>query len=211
MRRASSFGTALFPPATNADRLSDCLASKCGGSDLPAFTPVGPFCRVPVGPFAELKCDALQPSIQPSTVRASTEPTCVAIPSFKTACDVMKRSFVIDEVMLDGVSGEVGGTVHMDAHAGTIDRVQCEWFCFRCDDTDSPTVLTESQQACTREIVERLLACERDLAHDSSAIRASAEAYSPPRRVSESTRVLARYLESGGNEQPSRARQQRAQ
>ena len=95
--------------------------------------------------------------------------------------------------------------------SGHVDRLECEWFCFRSERTDSPIVLTAAQRAVTREIVERVLARERDLGHRTSAIRASAEAYSPQRRVRESTRVLARYLESGVGDERSAAKHRRAQ
>ena len=51
----------------------------------------------------------------------------------------MKREFLIEEMMLDGVSGEVQGQYEFDAQSGLIGRVDCDDFRFWRDAIDSPT------------------------------------------------------------------------
>ena len=110
----------------------------------------------------------------------------------------MKREFLIEEIMLDGVSGEIRGTIGLDALSGLIDRVDCDTFCFRRNDIDAPTLLDQSQRALAIDLVERLLDGETDVASGNGQIVASAQAFSPRPVVTPGTRILAEYLESAG-------------
>ena len=110
----------------------------------------------------------------------------------------MKRPFLIEEIMLDGVSGEVRGTIEVDLQSNTIEQVHFESFCFRRDDIDCPTVLDPTQVALAKRVIRRLLEAEYEIGRDSGRFVASAEEYSPPPRVSAGTRILAEYLESAG-------------
>lgn len=113
----------------------------------------------------------------------------------------MRREFLLEEIMLDGVSGEAGvsgeirGTIDVDAQSGLIDRIDCDTFCFRHNDIDSPTLLDQSQRALAIDLVERLLENESDLTSDSGPIVASAQAFAPRSVVRPGTRILAEYLE----------------
>ncbi len=110
----------------------------------------------------------------------------------------MKREFLIEEIMLDGVSGEIRGTIEFDAQSGLIDRVDCVAFCFRRNDIDAPTLLDQSQRALAIDLVERLLESEPDLASGSGQLVASAQAFSHRPAVTPSRQILAEYLESAG-------------
>ncbi len=122
----------------------------------------------------------------------------------------MKREFLIEEIMLDGVSGEIRGTIEFDAQSGLIDRVDCDTFCFRRNDLDAPTLLDQSQRALVIDLVERLLDGEPDVGNGSGQIVTSAEAFSARPVVTPSTRTLAEYLESAGR-QNADERKRRAQ
>jgi hypothetical protein len=110
----------------------------------------------------------------------------------------MKREFLIEEIMLDGVSGEIRGTIEFDSQSGLIDHVDCDTFCFRRNDLDSPTLLDQSQRVLAIDLVERLLEGEVDVASGSGQLVASAQAFSPRPAVTPSRRILAEYLESAG-------------
>ncbi len=98
--------------------------------------------------------------------------------------------------MLGGVSGEVRGTVAVDAHSGLIGDIRVVSYAFRHDDTDRPTSLSPAQSECAREIVEHALASQSDLAASLQTIVLSGEPFSPPASPSEATRILADYLQT---------------
>ncbi len=115
----------------------------------------------------------------------------------------MRRDFTIEEVMLDGASGEVRGSVEIDPRSGQIERIDCESFSFWVDATDQPTILTSSQRNLARQLVERVLEADSEIFEAEEPLRASAERFSPS---SKSTQVLADYLShpQAGKPQPGR-------
>lgn len=115
----------------------------------------------------------------------------------------MRRDFTIEEVMLDGASGEVRGCVEIDLRSVQIERIDCESFSFWVDATDQPTILTLSQRNLACQIVERVLNADSEIFEGERPLRASAERFSPSLK---STQVLADYLSrpQAGKRQPSR-------
>ena len=108
----------------------------------------------------------------------------------------MKRPFLIEEIMLDGVSGEVHGTVTIDRQSGLIEGFVCGPLHFRRDDTDSPVSLSQQQRSEAIAVVERVLRSDPDLPQETGRVLLSGEAFSPPPSQSAGTRILAAYLES---------------
>jgi hypothetical protein len=123
----------------------------------------------------------------------------------------MKREFLIEEIIFSGSSGEVRGTVEIDLLSGSIDHIDCQTYCFRRDDTDSPTILDEAQRATAREVVEQVLSGESDIGGERSRLIASAESSSPPTGIAPATPILAEYLEAPSRTKPAVALRRRAQ
>jgi hypothetical protein len=118
-----------------------------------------------------------------------------------TENSVMRRHFLVDEIMLDGLSGETRGVVVLDRYTELIESIDCQEFRFRIDATDAPTDLSDLQQQLAEEIVQRVLESDSELASGGTTYFASAAHFSPSR---ESAAVLSKYLA-----QP-RARQQQS-
>ena len=110
----------------------------------------------------------------------------------------MIREFTIVEIMLPGVSGEVGGAVSIDGWSGAVENVDCQYFDFWCDQRDVPIVLDAQQRALAEDIVRRTLECDSELTTCSEPYLASAAAIevAATNTRPESERVLAQYLQS---------------
>lgn len=102
----------------------------------------------------------------------------------------MHRDFVVEEIMLDGVAGEIRGVVEVDVISGMAERINCATFSFRDDKSDQAVLLTERQRELAIELAERTLESESEMVQGGRLV-ASAARLSPSR---ESTRVLAEYL-----------------
>jgi hypothetical protein len=113
----------------------------------------------------------------------------------------MLRPFLIEEIMLDGVSGEVRGTVEVDLQSGMIEQIRCESFCFRRDDVDCPTLLDRARTQCAVRVVERVLDAEYECGGGTAPFIASAEEYSLPPVIGHGKQILAEYLASAGRNQ----------
>ncbi len=106
----------------------------------------------------------------------------------------MKREFVIEEIMLPGLSGDIRGWIEIDSDTGSVDHVECTVFDFRRDGSDQEACLAEDQRRVVVQIAEQTMAEQRDLWTHRSTIIVSAEAYSPTSHMSPSNRVLTEYL-----------------
>lgn len=115
----------------------------------------------------------------------------------------MDHRFLLEEVMLDGVSGEVRGRV--EVHTGQIVTIDCQSFGFRDDALDCPTFLTDQQLAQAIEIAERALADMDWESANSDPMIISAERYSPPSNVSQ--QVLSKYLSTPRQPSDQQSRQ----
>ena len=104
----------------------------------------------------------------------------------------MQLSFIIEEIMLDGVSGEVRGTVSIDRF-GDLDEVACEAFRFRNNSTELPASLTAKQRDLVVGLVERVMESDDEIAASGPTYLASA---APFIASAESTRVLGEFLQS---------------
>lgn len=113
--------------------------------------------------------------------------------------------------MLEGVSGEIRGTLELDDQSGLIDRVECDSFCFRHDDSDAPAILDASQRTAAVLLVEQFLESEPDVASDQRPLVASARACSMPAVDSAGRRVLADLLTAASNRRGGGQRRRRAQ
>jgi hypothetical protein len=111
----------------------------------------------------------------------------------------MIREFVITEVMLDAVSGDVSGIVSVDQWSGVVESVECQRFDFQDDATDNPVHLDRSQRRLAAQIVRRVLSADSELSDGGERYVASAAGLTlanvPTPAMSESQQVLADYLE----------------
>lgn len=123
----------------------------------------------------------------------------------------MKREFLIDEIILDGLSGEVRGTVEVDPCWGTIERIDCRSFHFWRSDTDSPLVLDAFQQSAARKLVERVLESASDLSEGTSIWRDSAESASLAIPLTPAKQTLADYLQAPARQETTAVPGRRAQ
>ena len=111
----------------------------------------------------------------------------------------MIREFVITEVMLDAVSGDVSGIVTVDEWSGVVESVDCKRFDFYDDATDQATSLDRSQRRLAQQIVRRTLSADSELSDSRELYLASAAPFTLPNGTAPATsgsqRVLADYLE----------------
>ena len=108
----------------------------------------------------------------------------------------MKREFLIEEIMLPGVSGEVRGWIEIDADSGSVDHLECTVFRFRDETKDQEIGLSDDQRRVAIEIAERTMAAQLHLWAHRSTITASAEPFSPVTEAHASQKVLAEFLAS---------------
>ncbi len=112
----------------------------------------------------------------------------------------MIREFVITEVMLDAVSGDVSGIVTVDEWSGVVESVDCKRFDFYDDATDQATSLDRSQRRLAQQIVRRALSADSELSDSRELYLASAAAFTLPHGTAPATsgsqRVLADFLEN---------------
>jgi hypothetical protein len=106
----------------------------------------------------------------------------------------MERPFLIEEIMLEGVSGAVWGKLQLDAFSGLIEQIDCQAYAFRRDDTDRPIVLSHAQRAAAKAVVHRVLESQIDRTDAGGLMVASGDSFSPLAATSEGTGVLAEYL-----------------
>ena len=81
----------------------------------------------------------------------------------------MKREFLIEEIIFNGVSGEVRGTIEIDVQSDSIDQIDYQSFCFQRDDIDSPIFLDKIQLAMARAVA--FLARAIAASHSSTPVR----------------------------------------
>ena len=128
------------------------------------------------------------------------------------------RPFLVEEIMLEAVSGAVEGIVSVDDVSGVISDIDLQTTAFRRDDTDHPVVLSPLQRERVLEVVQRTLEAEGDLGDGFGRLVLSADAYSPRldsgsrRRDSEgANRVLAEQLSLTGESRRARRQRRRAE
>lgn len=114
----------------------------------------------------------------------------------------MKREFLIEEIMLPGVSGEVRGWIEIDADSGSVEHLECTVFRFRDETRDQEVELSDDLRRFAIQIAERTMAGELDLWAHRSTITASAEAISQVAQASPSQNVLGEFLASPRTEAP---------
>ncbi len=110
----------------------------------------------------------------------------------------MIREFLIVEVMLPGVSGEVSGAVSVDEWSGAVDKVDCRHFDFWCDQQDMPIVLDAQQRRLAHDVVRRTLEADSELTACSDTYHGSAAAIDVASMTAmpESQKALAEYLQN---------------
>jgi hypothetical protein len=112
----------------------------------------------------------------------------------------MIREFVITEVMLDAISGDVSGIVSVDEWSGVVESVECKRLDFQEDATGRPAALDRSQRRLAAQIVRRALSADSELSDCGERYVASAagltSASAPAAAMSESQQILADYLEN---------------
>lgn len=110
----------------------------------------------------------------------------------------MIRKFLLVEVMLPGVSGEVGGEVAVNEWTGGVDHVDCGHFDFWSDVLDQPVVLREDQRALAAEVVRKTLEADCELSESTAAYRGSARMFDrgATSLATDSQRVLADHLQN---------------
>ena len=110
----------------------------------------------------------------------------------------MIREFLIVEVMLPAVSGEVAGAVFIDEWTGGVEKVDCRHFDFWSDQQDIPIVLDAQQRRLAQDVVRRALEADSELSACSDTYHGSAAAIEVAgiAAMPESQKVLAEYLQN---------------
>lgn len=108
----------------------------------------------------------------------------------------MRRAFLIDEILLNGVSGEVSGQVLADRF-GWIEQVEIEGFYFLSDRSEEPVELSETQRLKAIDLVEQTIGCDPDLFHGVGTYFGSAGQFAQhAQSTNAASETLASYLES---------------